>query len=223
MSNPTEQQLRDLLAAEAAAAPPAVGLAEGALRRVRHRRRVMATYATGVLALAAVTTGVLITDGPGPAQDSPAVASSGPASEEATAVPETPAAAAADVLASCVEVYSPAAVARKGFAFDGTVIEIGPARTNRPGGELDLASVTFRVHTWFRGGSDETVTVDMDSPGVVTTAAPAVPSYEVGTRLLVSGTPRWGGAPLDDPIAWSCGFTRPYDPRTAAEWAAATD
>ena len=49
MSNPTEQQLRDLLAAEAAAAPPAVGLAEGALRRVRHRRRVMATYATGVL------------------------------------------------------------------------------------------------------------------------------------------------------------------------------
>jgi hypothetical protein len=122
-----------------------------------------------------------------------------------------------------VEAYSPEAVAGRGFAFDGTVTEIGPAGSNRPGVELDLSAVTFRVHTWFRGGTGDTVTVDMDSPGLVSSAGPAVPPYDVGTRLLVSGEPRWGGAPLDDPIAWSCGFTRPYDPRTAAEWAAATD
>jgi len=43
-------------------------------------------------------------------------------------------------------------------------------------------------------------------------------SYGVGTRLLVSGEPRWGGAPLTDAIAWGCGFTRYYDPATADAW-----
>ena len=41
-----------------------------------------------------------------------------------------------------------------------------------------------------------------------------------GVRLLVSGQPRWGGAPLDDPIAWPGGFTRLWDKGTADEWAA---
>lgn len=50
----------------------------------------------------------------------------------------------------------------------------------------------------------------------------AVTAYGVGTRLLVSGGPRWGGPPLRDAIAWGCGFTRYYDPQTAADWAAAT-
>ena len=49
-----------------------------------------------------------------------------------------------------------------------------------------------------------------------------VPAYQIGTRLLVSGTPRWGGAPLADPIAWGCGFTRYYSRATAAEWSTAT-
>jgi len=65
--------------------------------------------------------------------------------------------------------------------------------------------------------------VDMDAPQPTNSSAdPSVPAYEVGTRLLVSGAPRWGGAPLDAAIAWPCGFTRSYDPQTAAEWAAAT-
>ena len=42
---------------------------------------------------------------------------------------------------------------------------------------------------------------------------------ELGTRLLVSGEPRWGGDALDEPIAWPCGFTRPWTEEEAAEWA----
>jgi hypothetical protein len=44
-------------------------------------------------------------------------------------------------------------------------------------------------------------------------------TYEVGTRLLVSGEPRWGGAPLDRAIAYGCGgFTRYYEAALAEEW-----
>jgi len=35
-----------------------------------------------------------------------------------------------------------------------------------------------------------------------------VPSYGVGSRLLVSGEPRWGGGALTNAIAWGCGFTQ---------------
>ena len=41
---------------------------------------------------------------------------------------------------------------------------------------------------------------------------------EPGTRLLVSGEPRWGGDTLDDAIAWPCGFTQPWTEETASEW-----
>lgn len=223
MSTPTEQQLRDLLAADAAAAPPAVGLAAGALRRVRRRRRALATCVSGALAVAAVTTAVLITDGPGRTEDS-VVAATVDSTSETPPPSDAPAAAPmAGAAADCVQEYSPTAVAGRAFAFDGTVTGIGPGQTNRPGGELDLAAVTFRVHTWFRGGPGDSVTVDMDAPGPAGSAEPAIPPYEIGTRLLVSGESRWGGAPTDDPIAWSCGFTRPYDAGTAARWAAATD
>jgi hypothetical protein len=42
--------------------------------------------------------------------------------------------------------------------------------------------------------------------------------YAVGSRLLVSGEPRFGGAALDDPIAWACGFTRWYNEADAQTW-----
>jgi hypothetical protein len=122
-----------------------------------------------------------------------------------------------------VTAYSPGAVAGAPFAFDGTVLAIGSARSNRPGVELPLSGVTFRVHRWFRGGQGSTVVVDLDAmrrPNTV--SEPSVAPYGVGTRLLVSGAPRWGGRPTDAAIAWPCGFTRPYDARTAAAWAAAT-
>jgi hypothetical protein len=34
----------------------------------------------------------------------------------------------------------------------------------------------------------------------------------------VSGEPRFGGAPLNDPISWSCGFTRWYNEADARIW-----
>jgi hypothetical protein len=127
--------------------------------------------------------------------------------------------------ASCAEEFSPATLAKRAFAFDGTVTRIGPARTSRSpqGGPEPLQSVTFRVHAWFAGGSGDTAVVDMTSPGTTGSGiSEAPPAYRVGTRLLVSGMPRWGGAPLDDAIAWGCGFTRYHSPAMAAEWAAAT-
>lgn len=227
MSSPTEQQLRDLLAAEADAAPRAIGLADGALRKVRRRRRIQLACAGGVAGLVVVATGVSVIDASGP-KDSPVVASAestGGGNRTSTNDGPSPAGAPLQgATASCVEEYSPAAVAGRAFAFDGTVTAVGPARSDRPGVELDLSGVTFRVHTWFRGGAGGTVTVDMDTPlGPTTSAEPSALPYDIGTRLLVSGEPRWGGEPLDAAIAWSCGFTRPYDAQTAAEWAAATD
>lgn len=126
--------------------------------------------------------------------------------------------------ASCVEVYdSGRAIAEQAvFAFDGVITDITtPGLSNRPGsGELDLVSVTFHVEEWFAGGSGPEVTVDLYPPLSEDEgrSEDAAPSYAPGSRLLVSGSPRWGGAPLDDPIAWMCGFTQYYDQETAEAW-----
>jgi hypothetical protein len=114
--------------------------------------------------------------------------------------------------ASCVESYAPQAVSGRSFAFDGEVLKIGPSISDRgAGGDLNLPGVTFEVREWFSGGQGDTVTVDMQVPAVDST-------YGIGSRLLVSGEPRWGGSPLTEPIAWACGFSRYYDAETAAAW-----
>lgn len=215
MSNQTEQQLRDLFAFDASRAPAADGLADAARRRVRQRRRMQAW--TAEVGAVLVVAGVALSVGTGwllpGVTTPPVVAAPGP-----TGVGALPDGGAA----SCVEDYSAPAVAGRAFAFDGTVVEVGPPHTNRAGGGPALAAVTFSVHQWFSGGSSDAVTVDMTAPNEGTgNAAPdeAGPAYAVGTRLLVSGEPRWGGAPLDDAIAWGCGFTRYYDEVTAASWA----
>lgn len=121
--------------------------------------------------------------------------------------------------ASCVESYSVTTIGNRAFAFDGTVVAIAPGATNRSGnGVLDTVAVSFAVHEWFAGGTAETVTVDLIGP-TSKIAGDETPAYEEGTRLLVSGEPRWGGEPLDDAIAWSCGgFTRYYEAAVADEW-----
>jgi hypothetical protein len=58
MSSPTEQQLRELFAAEAAGAPDPGGLAALTLHRVRRRRRVRRTAAGGLIAALVVVGGV---------------------------------------------------------------------------------------------------------------------------------------------------------------------
>lgn len=125
--------------------------------------------------------------------------------------------------ASCVEGYSSSTLPHRAFAFDGTITDIGPGGTNKPDkGQLLTSAVTFNVNEWFKGGTASTVTVDLFAR-TSTIAGDDTPAYEAGTRLLVSGEPRWGGAALNDAIAWSCGgFTSYYESAVADEWRQAT-
>ncbi|MFE9205609.1 hypothetical protein [Micromonospora sp. NPDC007230] len=219
----TEQQLRDLFAADAARAPRASGLADGALRKVRHRRRVRTAWVSGV-AVSAVS--LVVAGGMAvPRSDSPSIGAPSVVPTFGRAGEPVPGEEAA---ISCVVEYSLPEVAKRAFSFDGTVIAIGPAR-ERPGSVPFGVGVTLRVHQWFRGGTSDTVTVNMPAPQFAATDDGlhnnfGSPTYGVGTRLLVSGEPRWGGEPLDYPIAWwGCGgFTRYYSPQVAAAWERAT-
>ncbi len=187
--------------------------------RARHRthRRTAALAAVPVV-LAATFAGVQLVHNPAPPQPVPQ-ARSGP---QATSPgpgqgPISPGLSSA----SCVEQYDRATLKNRAFAFDGTVSRLAPMPPTADGSAAlpGYSAVTFKVHEWFRGGDQATVTVDMMSPQ----SAGAVSSveglaYGVGSRLLVSGEPRYGGSPLNAPIAWGCGFTRTYDRSTAETW-----
>jgi hypothetical protein len=123
--------------------------------------------------------------------------------------------------ASCVEVYEPNTLPNRSFAFDGTVSSI-EVRTDPqlPAGEQEIQWVIFDVHQWFKGGETETIGVWVENLNIETSTGTMI-EVEPGTRLLVSGEPRWGGAPLDDAIAWPCGFTRPWSEDLSSEWATA--
>ncbi|WP_427893257.1 hypothetical protein ACQHIV_10300 [Kribbella sp. GL6] len=157
----------------------------------RRRRWGLAAAAA---ATAAAVVGVLVLLGHGP-DEQPAV---GPA----PSTPHVPA-------ASCVEGYSLTNLTHRSLAFDGTVERVsavdGPA-----GAKFDRHEVLFLVNRWYRGGTGRHVTV------ITTGNRPAdKPSLQVGRRLLVSGETQ-SAAP---PLAWTgCGFTRPYDQATAADW-----
>jgi hypothetical protein len=117
---------------------------------------------------------------------------------------------------SCPEPYSTAAVARRDFAFDGTVTAIEGAGSSSAA--ASLVTVSFQVHEWLVheslvgeslvGEGTATVQVQMPAP-YRPQHSESAPSYFVGTRLLVSG---------DDGTAWACGFTRYHDEDTAATW-----
>jgi hypothetical protein len=228
MNQSTEHELRALLAADAADAPDERAVAAAAVRRVHHRRRTLTAAAatTAVLIAAAGAYRPYTTPQAQPPDTSASIAPTAPAAVDppAGAAPGDPLGSAA---AQCAKPYSPETLAEQAFAFDGTVTGIGPGRTARDEDPpLDLRSVTFRVHTWFTGGAGTTAVVDMPPPtagaGTDDVTSENGPAYQIGTRLLVSGMPRWGGAPMTDAIAWSCGFTRYYSPATAADWATAT-
>ncbi len=122
---------------------------------------------------------------------------------------------------SCAKSYDLVTLKDGAFAFDGTVSRITamqpPADAS---GALDgYVTVTFTVNEWFRGGDQGTVAVDMGGPiGGSLVVEDQDLSYGVGTRLLVTGKPRFGGSPLQAAVAWGCGFTRYYDKDTAASW-----
>lgn len=129
-----------------------------------------------------------------------------------TATPRQPTGSITDdATTHCVTAYTPSAVAGLGFAFDGTVVKLGTSVSDRGDeGDLDLTGATFEVNEWFHGGHRDRVTVDLPLG--------TDDSVDIGTRLLVSGQPRWGGEPLDSPIAWGCGFSRYHDKATATAW-----
>lgn len=102
--------------------------------------------------------------------------------------------------AVCVEQYSPAALAKRTFAFDGTVTAISGDK------------VTFAVNDGFRGVDGDTIT--LDAPGMTGTAVTSAggPTLVIGERYLVAG---------DATFVWACGFTQPWDAAVAAQWSAA--
>ena len=230
MNQSIERELGELFAADAADAPDELAVAAAAVRRVHRRRRTLTVAATTTAVIIAAGVYGVYRSAATPQAQPPVTSSSAPvASAPAADLPAgvKPGDPLAFGAAQCVKMYSPQTLAEQAFAFDGTVTGIGPARTERSTHPpRDLRSVTFQVHTWFKGGSAGTAVVDMSPPaagaGTSDAMSEHVPAYQIGTRLLVSGTPRWGGAPLADPIAWGCGFTRYYSPSMAAEWATAT-
>jgi hypothetical protein len=112
-----------------------------------------------------------------------------------------PGSSSGPVAGSCVETYSLATLAHRSLAFDGTVTAIAGDR------------VTFKVNQRFRGNGDRDVT--LTATGMTGTAITSAggPNLAIGERYLVAG---------EDQFAWACGFTQPYDPAIAAQWASAT-
>ena len=102
--------------------------------------------------------------------------------------------------AMCVEQYSPATLANRTFAFEGTVSEIDGDR------------VSFTINQGYRGADEPTITLDAAGMTGTTITSAGGPNLQVGERYLVAG---------DDHFVWACGFTQPYDPLVAQEWASA--
>lgn len=102
-------------------------------------------------------------------------------------------------MASCVEPYSPQALAHRGIAFDGTVTEIN--------GD----DVSFHVNLAYRGVTKDSITLTTTgmTGGAITSAGG--PMLAIGSRYLVAG---------EDHFAWACGYTQPYDPTVASLWVA---
>jgi hypothetical protein len=100
----------------------------------------------------------------------------------------------------CVETYTLATLANRSWAFDGTVTSIS--------GD----SVTFKVNQRFRGAGADAVTLTATGMTGTSITSAGGPSLVVGGRYLVAG---------EENFAWACGFTQPYDPAVAAQWAEA--
>ncbi len=142
----------------------------------------------------------VVSDASGDASDKPAAASDG-----GTGLSDRGLARGSSM--SCVSEYSHEALKERAFAFDGTVVGMRATDDPRaPEEDVVAEHVQFEVHEWFAGGTGEFVTVWMQRP------------VAQGDRLLVAGEPRWGGAPLEDAIAWECGFTSTYSLARYREW-----
>jgi hypothetical protein len=108
---------------------------------------------------------------------------------------------------ACTGSFTPQDAAGADFAFDGTVASIQDLSDDQV--DVDLRTVTLQVHEWFHGSDEPEVTVTTYAPKDLAGS----PSYEVGTRLLVSGDQDG-----DVRVAPPCGATRYFDPESATSW-----
>lgn len=107
-------------------------------------------------------------------------------------------------LGSCVEQYNLKTLAKRSFAFDGTVSAVKKADT-----ETGADEVTFNVVHWYKGGSAARITLKTYGVGGVTSAGSI--SGRAGEHMLVTG---------EDDTIWTCGFTQAYTTDVAAQWEA---
>lgn len=201
--------------------PPLADLHARAAGRRRRRWIVLAVGAAAAVAVVA-TSVQLWPDRSGTTQTAAPAATDESSVEGSTAAAGKRGALPQSAGASCTEEYSLDALTSRAFAFDGVVVGVGPSVSDRGDqGDLGLSGVTFEVREWFTGGDAQEVTVDLQGVNNESGAEWGLP-FEIGQRLLISGEPRWAGAPLDSPIAWSCGFSRFYDEQTASQWREST-
>lgn len=238
-----ESNLRETFERHARSISPPAHTGDALVSAIMHRRRRRtATIYAATLAPAAVVAAVAAfafrpasdgtdlqatphtTDAPTASEPAPTVPLT-PAPQPTTTQPAAPATWPPSAplsmggVASCVEEYSTTTLTNRAFGFDGTVVAVRGATEPEFAG--DLVNVDFTVNEWFRGGEAPTASVSMFNPGTLTSVDQAgLDGWTVGSRLLVSGEPRWGGEPLDAAVAWYCGFSRSYDPDTAATWRA---
>jgi hypothetical protein len=132
-----------------------------------------------------------------------AVILTGGSSDDAPGPPDR---GSGSVAASCVEQFSIETLARRDFAFDGTITEIIPPEDPEAEKVAAAAEVVFDVHRWYKGGGGETVTLKTyELPGAISSIEGSL-DLSVGNRLLASG---------DDVYLWSCGFSKPYSEANA--------
>jgi hypothetical protein len=120
---------------------------------------------------------------------------------------------------SCVLAYSPAALKKATFAFDGTVLSAVP---EAPKGNWPTYSVTFAVNEWFGPSANvpTRIFLIMDrAPGDTQLPSEFGPAYHAGSRLLiVGGLFSIAGQAPEPPHVWGCGFSRAYNTADAATW-----
>lgn len=115
-----------------------------------------------------------------------------------------PSTALGDGAAACIEVYTPANLGNRDFAFDGTVTGIDQ-------GADDLAvRVTFEINRVYLGDLGSSVTLTASGVGPDSEGGPGL---AVGDRLLISG---------DEDFMWTCGFSRTWSADMADEWDSAS-
>ncbi len=115
--------------------------------------------------------------------------------------------------ASCAFGYSPATLAERDHAFDGTIVAVGEGVG--PGG-IEYPEITFEVTESFNGADAGTVTLlgsGLDY-GYNPDYGVEEPRIYVGGRYLVAG---------DAEFAWGCGFTQTYGESEAQVWRAVFD